>query len=173
MWVSYPFSIFCSLIDGPEDESSCLPSPDGTMRRHLAIHPRRNPRSRKLRRHRVGRADPQAGRVCSDPLSFQRVIHGVQNRAFTNVRMLMQKQVDRPFIKRYLKRDDILQAIRVCDTELNNALSLFGVCFLSLLRVSPDNYFLWYSFPFKSVSCVRSRTRTGSGEQRWRPSSPQ
>lgn len=52
----------------------------------------------------------------------------------------MQKQVNRPFIKRYLKRDDILEAIQVSDTELNNALNMFSVCLLFLLlRVSPDS----------------------------------
>jgi len=40
----------------------------------------------------------------------------------------MQRQVNRPFIKRYLKRDDILRAIQGCDAELNNALNMFSVC---------------------------------------------
>lgn len=63
--------------------------------------------------------------------SLDRVIHNVANRAFVQVHALMQKQVNRPFLKRYLKRDDILQAIQVCDTELNVALNTFSVGYLS------------------------------------------
>ena len=147
-------------------------SSDGTVRRHLAIHSSRNSRSRKRRRYRAGSPDCETPRVRSHASSPQRVIHSVQNRAFVHVHVLMQKQVNRPFIKRYLKRDDILQAIQGCAAELNNALNMFSVCLLSLLRVSSDSYFLRYSFPFKSVSCARSRTRTDSDERRWRPSSP-
>jgi hypothetical protein len=58
----------------------------------------------------------------------------------------MQKQVNRPFINRYLKRDDILQAIQGCDAELNNALNMFSVCLLSLPRVSSDSFFLGTAF---------------------------
>jgi len=46
----------------------------------------------------------------------------------------MQKQVNRPFIKRFLKRDDILRAIQERDAELNDALNMFSVGLLSLLR---------------------------------------
>lgn len=53
----------------------------------------------------------------------------------------MQRQVNRPFIKRYLKRDDILRALQGCDTELTNALNMFSVGFLSL------------PFPFNPESC--------------------
>ena len=41
---------------------------------------------------------------------------------------LLTKQVHRPFLKRYLKRDDILRNINACDTALNDALGLFSVC---------------------------------------------
>lgn len=47
--------------------------------------------------------------------------------AFVNVHALMQRQVNRPFIKRYLKRDDILRAIQGCDAELNSALNMFSL----------------------------------------------
>ena len=81
----------------------------------------------------------------------------------------MQKQVNRPFIKRYLKRDDILEAIQGSDTELDNALSVFSVCLLSLPRVSPDTYLLRYSVPSKSVSYAGSGT--DNNEPRWKVSS--
>ena len=61
--------------------------------------------------------------------------YSVSNRAFADVHSLMQKQVSRPFIKRYLKRDEILRAIQGCDVELNNALGMFSVGFLSPLSV--------------------------------------
>lgn len=49
-------------------------------------------------------------------------------RSFTSVLFLLQKQVHRPFLKRYLKRDDVLRSINVCDAALNDALGLFSVC---------------------------------------------
>lgn len=33
----------------------------------------------------------------------------------------------RPFLKRYLKRDEILSSITACDAVLNEALGMFGV----------------------------------------------
>ena len=47
--------------------------------------------------------------------------------SFKGVHVLLQKQVHRPFLKRYLKRDDILRSINGCDRALNDALSLFSV----------------------------------------------
>ena len=122
-----PFSCFCLLICDSIDEPFGVSSFDGTVRRHLAIHSRRNPRSRKLRRHRVTRADHKTSRVRSQTSSLQRVSHGTLTSAFTHVHALMLKQVNRPFIKRYLKRDDILRAIQDSDVELNNALNMFSV----------------------------------------------
>lgn len=115
------------LIRNPIDEPNGVPSSDRTMRRHLAFHSRRNPRSRKLRRHRVTRADHKTCRVRSQASSLQRDTHSAPNRAFAHVHAVMLRQVNRPFIKRYLKRDDILRAIQGCDAELNNALNMFSV----------------------------------------------
>jgi hypothetical protein len=39
----------------------------------------------------------------------------------------MQKQINQPFLYRYLKRDEILKEIGGCDAELGNALGMFGV----------------------------------------------
>ena len=64
---------------------------------------------------------------CVHRPGLQPVTHSIPNRAFVRVHALMQKQVNRPFIKRYLKRDDILQAIQECDTELTSALNMFSV----------------------------------------------
>ncbi|KAF9780733.1 hypothetical protein BJ322DRAFT_278471 [Thelephora terrestris] len=47
--------------------------------------------------------------------------------AFANVLALMQRQVNRPFLKRYLKRDDILRAIQGCDAQLNDSLNMFNL----------------------------------------------
>ncbi|KAL5525571.1 hypothetical protein ACEPAG_6907 [Sanghuangporus baumii] len=47
--------------------------------------------------------------------------------AFKSVHVLLQKQVHRPFLKRYLKRDDILRNINGCDAALSDALSLFSM----------------------------------------------
>lgn len=41
--------------------------------------------------------------------------------------IFLQKQAHRPFLKRYLKRDEILRDISGCDASLAGALELFGV----------------------------------------------
>lgn len=41
--------------------------------------------------------------------------------------VLLQKQVHRPFLKRYLKRDDILKSVNACDVALSDALGMFSV----------------------------------------------
>jgi abelson tyrosine-protein kinase 1/abelson tyrosine-protein kinase 2 len=38
----------------------------------------------------------------------------------------MIKQAHRPFLKRYLKREEILRDISGCDKALGEALSMFG-----------------------------------------------
>jgi abelson tyrosine-protein kinase 1 len=48
-------------------------------------------------------------------------------RAFTEVLYFLTKMGHRPFLKRYLKRDEILSSITSCDTVLNDALGMFGV----------------------------------------------
>ncbi|KAF8060214.1 hypothetical protein FPV67DRAFT_1513824 [Lyophyllum atratum] len=47
--------------------------------------------------------------------------------SFSNVHMFLQKQVHRPFLKRYLKRDEILAQISDCDASLGEALGRFGI----------------------------------------------
>ncbi|KAJ7094106.1 kinase-like domain-containing protein [Mycena epipterygia] len=46
---------------------------------------------------------------------------------FTQVRDFLLKQAHRPFLKRYLKREDILGEIASCDTTLSDALSMFSL----------------------------------------------
>jgi hypothetical protein len=53
------------------------------------------------------------------------LVHGF--RSFTTVYRFMVKQTSRPWLKRYLKRDEILRDIVACDTVLRDALGLFGV----------------------------------------------
>jgi len=48
----------------------------------------------------------------------------------------MLKQVNRPFLIRYLKRDEILKEIQGCDTKLSNALGAFDVCIFLLFFLS-------------------------------------
>ena len=64
--VSLPrFSSCFPLIINPTDQPSIMPSADGTMCRHLAVHSRRNPRSRKRCQHRATGTYHQACRVSS------------------------------------------------------------------------------------------------------------
>ncbi|KAI5119647.1 hypothetical protein M0805_009008 [Coniferiporia weirii] len=47
--------------------------------------------------------------------------------SFKFVHILLQKQVHRPLLKRYLKRDEILQSIGACDYALSDALGMFSL----------------------------------------------
>jgi len=43
------------------------------------------------------------------------------------VHVFLQKQAERPFLKRYLKRDEILRQISGCDASLSDSVSAFSV----------------------------------------------
>ncbi|KAI0295165.1 hypothetical protein B0F90DRAFT_1752414 [Multifurca ochricompacta] len=49
------------------------------------------------------------------------------NEAFEDVHYFLTKLAHRPFLKRYLRRDDILFNITSCDIALNDALNMFGL----------------------------------------------
>lgn len=49
------------------------------------------------------------------------------NEAFNKVHTFLQKQIQRPFLDRYLKRDEILLQIAECDASLRDALSMFSL----------------------------------------------
>ncbi|KAJ7700435.1 hypothetical protein B0H17DRAFT_835733, partial [Mycena rosella] len=52
----------------------------------------------------------------------------------TQVRDCLLKQVHRPFLKRYLKREEILRDISGCDISLSGALGMFSACPASSLQ---------------------------------------
>ena len=60
-------------------------------------------------------------------------------RSFEGVYHLLIKLSNRPFLKRYLRRDEILRDISDCDGSLRDALGLFGVSSERLQRVFPYN----------------------------------
>ncbi|TRM55658.1 hypothetical protein BD626DRAFT_416005 [Schizophyllum amplum] len=47
--------------------------------------------------------------------------------AFAQIQAFLQQEAHRPFIKRYLKRDDILRQLQGCDVALQDAVEAFGV----------------------------------------------
>ncbi|KAK0472502.1 hypothetical protein IW261DRAFT_1343551, partial [Armillaria novae-zelandiae] len=47
--------------------------------------------------------------------------------AFNEVLFFLQKQIHRPFLKRYLRRDEILRQIAACDSGLQDAMETFGL----------------------------------------------
>ncbi|EIM84603.1 uncharacterized protein STEHIDRAFT_100616 [Stereum hirsutum FP-91666 SS1] len=49
------------------------------------------------------------------------------NESFGNVFTFLKKQTHRPFLHRYLKRDEILREISSCDAGLSDALGMFGL----------------------------------------------
>lgn len=51
-------------------------------------------------------------------------------RSFTQVQEFLIKQTHRPFLKRYLRREEILRQLQGCDKSLGDALGMFGVRFL-------------------------------------------
>ena len=54
-------------------------------------------------------------------------------RSFEAVHHFLLKQSSRPFLKRYLRRDQTLRDIAACDTSLRDALALFGVSLQKVL----------------------------------------
>lgn len=46
--------------------------------------------------------------------------------AFAQIQAFLQQEAHRPFIKRYLKRDDILRQLQGCDVALQDAVEAFG-----------------------------------------------
>ncbi|KDQ11798.1 hypothetical protein BOTBODRAFT_35049 [Botryobasidium botryosum FD-172 SS1] len=47
--------------------------------------------------------------------------------SFEMIHRMMKKQAERPFIKRYLKRDEVLQQIRECNESLSDSMSVFNL----------------------------------------------
>lgn len=59
---------------------------------------------------------------------FYSLINLTLPSSFGQVHRFLEHQGNRPFIKRYLKRDEIQRHIVNCDSALNDALSMFSVC---------------------------------------------
>lgn len=57
-------------------------------------------------------------------------------RSFNDVHALLVKQAGRPFLKRYLKRDEISKQLHQCDVGLQEALGMFSVSTCSILSYS-------------------------------------
>ncbi|KZT67854.1 hypothetical protein DAEQUDRAFT_693396 [Daedalea quercina L-15889] len=71
-------------------------------------------------REEIAEAGDQVGEELIYPI--QRLVE-----SFTQVHHFLQKQNHRPFIKRYLKRDEIQRHIAVCDSALTDALGMFSL----------------------------------------------
>lgn len=59
----------------------------------------------------------------------------VGSRSFDMIYKFLQKQSERPFLKRYLKHDEILRQIAGCDASLSDSISQFNVGFLPSIMV--------------------------------------
>jgi len=64
---------------------------------------------------------------CVHRLSLQTVADSNPIREFARVHALLQKHANRPFIQRYLNREDIFHAIQGRDAELTSTLNMFSV----------------------------------------------
>ena len=59
--------------------------------------------------------------------------------SFISILNFLQTQTRRLFLQRYLKRDEVLGQIRLCDTSLADALGLFGIFIpIPILRQMQD-----------------------------------
>ncbi|KAI5890227.1 uncharacterized protein SCHCODRAFT_02339269 [Schizophyllum commune H4-8] len=57
--------------------------------------------------------------------------------AFAQIQAFLNQQAHRPFIKRYLKRDDILRQLQGCDAALQDAVDAFGCSTLHICAFYP------------------------------------
>ncbi|PPR04893.1 hypothetical protein CVT26_012713 [Gymnopilus dilepis] len=71
-------------------------------------------------REEVHEAGDEVGAELASPLAKL-------EEAYTFIYRFMVKQTNRPWLKRYLKRDEILRDIAACDSMLRDALSVFGL----------------------------------------------
>ena len=55
------------------------------------------------------------------------VLSHIITRSFEGIHRFLIKLINRPFLKRYLRRDEILRDLSDCDSSLRDALGLFGV----------------------------------------------
>lgn len=78
----------------------------------------------------------------------QRYLHCL--RSFREVHRFLVKQSHRPFIKRYLQRDEIQRALVGCHNSLSDALGMFSVSFLQA-RTYSHAHSPSLSFPFRFV----------------------
>lgn len=71
-------------------------------------------------REEIADAGDQVGEELHHPI--ERLVE-----SFHDVYQFLQRQNHRPFIKRYLKREEIQRALGVCDNSLNDALNMFNL----------------------------------------------
>ncbi|KAJ7188007.1 hypothetical protein C8R46DRAFT_1205222 [Mycena filopes] len=77
-------------------------------------------------REEISDADDHVGEELAGPI-------GKLVSSFTRVHNFMLKQIHRPFLKRYLKREEIVRDIAGCDKAVGEALSMFGASILTSL----------------------------------------
>ena len=59
------------------------------------------------------------------------------SRSFEGIHRFLIKLTNRPFLKRYLRRDEVLRDLSDCDSSLRDALGLFGVSFETIAKSLP------------------------------------
>ena len=64
---------------------------------------------------------------CANLQLSQASSHISFTRSFEGIHRFLIKLINRPFLKRYLRRDEILRDLSDCDSSLRDALGLFGV----------------------------------------------
>jgi hypothetical protein len=101
---------------------------------------------------------------------LQPTSHHSSPRSFEGIHQFLIKLTNRPFLKRYLRRDEILRDLSDCDSSLRDALGLFGVSSEHSQRVFLMANFL-YRFQFKSAYLNKFRNRRNIGRKKPRRSS--
>lgn len=75
------------------------------------------------------------------------------NSVFRDIHQFLKHQIDQPFHKRYLKRDDIAAEIVNCNTDLQDCLDHFGVR-LHLTPISSIAYIVFSAINQLACSSV-------------------
>ena len=119
-------------------------------------------------RTRASRPYSKVRRVCISHISITAdlsLAHLI-TRSFEDIHRFLIKLTNRPFLKRYLRRDEILQDLSDCDSSLRDAVALFGVS-IEMFAKSPSHCQHYrFRFNFAYLNKFRYWRNTGRRKPR-------
>ena len=150
------------------DECTELFTANSTMRRHPDICSERDLLLRSASGTRACRPYSKARRVCILCISITADLSHLITRSFESIHSFLIKLTNRPFLKRYLRRDEISRDLSDYDCSLRDALALFSVS--SKMFAKSLSYSQHYRFRFKSAYLNKFRKRRNTGRRKPRRS---